>query len=163
MQRSTAWNLALEAANVVHAARSAHQLAVTELLLFGSLARKTRGDVGDVDLLILQPNTVNIRDCDLYYDDGDDFDQPPFPEDWPVYYGCNDHGKQRTLHKLVFPTAVITDHATQNTIAARQSDPHFLRNCFSAMCRYDWRQRRFVPINHSYFEHRYGAKLTELC
>ena len=161
MQRSTAWTLALKAAAALHAARCAYQLSFGELLLFGSLARKRRGEVGDVDLLILQSNNTQACTCDAYYGD-EDFPLPPLPADWSLYYGCDSHLAKRTLHTLIFPVAVLTDQATQEAIAGRQSDSRFLRNCFSVMQRYDCQRRRFVPISYAYFEHQYAARLPGL-
>ncbi len=135
MRRSIAWSLAKKIANNIQALCSTGHFSVTELLLFGSLARKRRGEVGDVDLLILGQNSTTLHS---YYDDGDVLNPPSSPNDWPEYYRCNGCCKQRMIHVLVFPTAMLIDQAIQNAITERQFDPRFLHNCFSAMHRYNW-------------------------
>ena len=157
MRRHIAWSLAHKAARLIHDQSPKRNF---DLLLFGSLARKSCGEVGDVDLLIIQSCENNDFEVYAYYTDKP---QPPaIPPIWPPHEPMYYEDSTDLLHLLTFPQTIFTSETVQERIATVQHDKHFLRNCFSTIQRYDCHSKRFVHTNLSYFERQYGARLTSL-
>lgn len=140
---------------------------ILEILIFGSVADEANGEVGDIDMVLIDSGFFS-----------EFFANSSQEEDW--YEGLSDNLEMLLVGFLgfdaaqikgilntpvdlhIFPVQMLKSAELRSEIISRHKDPEFLRNCFGSMLRYDRFMRRFTPVDVAYFEQRYETELSDL-
>ena len=142
------------------------RLHISEILIFGSVARAGDHEVGDIDFMILDDGYFSsnfVSGC-LTADWYDNLTENL--EELIMYcLNCSFEETQEILKGIgtdlhVLPLDMLKVDPLRKEIAEKHHDPRFLQNAFSSLLRFDGNE--FVPVDISYFEAKYGADLSDL-
>lgn len=141
---------------------------IFEILIFGSVANKDNGSVGDIDMVLIDNGFYSTffkcgcENEDWYHDLKDNLDE--------LLNGWFELGTSKIeefwvpdiidvdLH--ILPVKLFKSREFRQEVANKHKDPEFLNNCFGTMLRYFG--GKFVPVNLPYFEKRFGCELSDL-
>lgn len=140
--------------------------SIRELILFGSTAR---GDENpdDIDMMLFDSgfysNVILTSSVRSTYEGV----EGNFEKLLTGWFGFDeDHTgvlpSNMSVDLLVLPEQIFTDVQRFLEIANKQTDPNFFKKAFSKMQRYDAFAKKFIEIDLTYFEQKYGVSLSHL-
>jgi len=139
---------------------------VFEIIIFGSVAKEDREEVGDIDFMVLDNGCMSEFFTSKHKED-----------DWYQYLWENmclllsgwlnyteeqmDEvlaGIETDLH--VLPLKMLKSKDLRAEFSCRHADARFFQNAFSTMLRYE--RGKLIPTDIAYFEEKYKVDLSDL-
>lgn len=140
---------------------------VFEIIIFGSVAKEDREEVGDIDFMVLDNGCMSEFFTSPKHKE-DDWYQDLWENMRLLLSGWLNYSEEQLDEVLagvetdlhILPLKMLKSNDLRAEIAAKHSDPRFLQNAFSAMLRYEG--GKLMPTDVAYFEERYKTDLSDL-